>query len=1135
MPFRKILPLAALMSVCIAGSLAAAAAEKPAQPTQQPGYYRFPAIHGDTVIFTSEGDLWTVSIHGGPARRLTSNPGMESMATISPDGQTVAFAAQYEGPTEVYTLPIGGGLPQRRTWNGDAEPAGWAPDGRLMVRTVRYSTLPDPKIVLIDAKGATEIVPLAGAAQGAWSGDGKTLFFTRWEKQPSSTKRYKGGSAENIWSFDGHSEARPLTSDYAGASYNPMFWNGRVYFLSDRDGVMNIYSMDPDGKGLKQETHQRIFDIDTASLSNGHIVYSSAGDLWLLDLSTGKDAVLPISLQTDFDQLREHWVKKPLDYLTSVHIAPDGSSAVFTARGEVFTLPAKTGRVVKVAGSSELRYRDARFLPDGKSILAIGTESGETEFWKYPANGLGKAEKLTEDAKVQRNEGIPSPDGHWLAHHNRDQELWILDLKTKQQKRIGQSMTGGYDNLAWSPDSHWLAYAEAAGNMFVQIKLLNVETGAIQVITSDRYNSVSPAWSSDGKWLYFLSDRNLKTTVNSPWGPRQPDPHFDRSVKIYELALTPDLRSPFLPEDELHPDSAANKEEEKAKEDKEREEKKAKDEKKPSAADKKEPEKPEVKSDAKPDDKKVPEVKIDFTGLAARLSEVPAPAGNYTALSALEKRLCWLSYGDDASGKSKLECLDIANKGDEPDTVLGGLETYEPSLDRKKLLIQKGEDFLIVDADAKGGLGDPKAMAKATINLSRWSLSTTPRDEFRGIFDDAWRMERDYFYDRHMHGVDWKAMHDRYRPLVDRVADRDELNDVIAAMFGELSVLHTFIYGGDARKPADDIDIASLGARLRRDDKAGGFVVEHILLHDPDLPNAAPPLARPESLVQEGEVILSIDGQKLLDAPDERALLRGKAGTPVLLEIKSTTGPNAGKTRSVLVTPIRARDEVRLAYSEWEYSRRLEVEAKSAGKIGYVHLRAMGPSDIAQWERDFYPVFDRQGLIIDVRHNQGGNIDSWLLAKLLRQAWFYWQPRVGNPEWNMPYAFRGHIVVLCDEYTASDGEAFTEGFHRFHLGTTLGTRTWGGEVWLSQDNVQADGGMASAAETGVYGPEGKWLIEGHGVDPDVVVDNLPHATCSGSDAQLQAALDLLQKQIKDDPRPVPAAPPYPDKSFKLPN
>ncbi|HEY0800174.1 MAG TPA: S41 family peptidase, partial [Steroidobacteraceae bacterium] len=815
--------------------------------------------------------------------------------------------------------------------------------------------------------------------------------------------------------------------------------------------------------------------------------------------------------------LREHWVKTPLNFLTSVHIAPDGARAIFTARGEVFTLPVKNGRIIKVAGNPGVRYREAQFLPNGKNVVAVSTESGETEFWKYPANGVGAAEQWTRNSTVLRWDGAPSPDGRWLAHRDKDQQLWIYDIGTRQDKRIAQSKFGDFNNLTWSPDSRWLSFVQTAANQFVQISIYNVDSGTIHPVTSDRYNSTSPAWSSDGKWLYFLSDRSLKTTVESPWGARQPEPHFDRPVKLYELALGSGLRSPFMLPDELHPDAPPAKDEDKSGE------AKASDTKADAKA-------PLAKASARVVSGSRPskDVKIDFNDLNARLTEVPVPPGNYDNLQITDKRLCLMDASDEAPRKLALKCLDIANKGEEMETIVGDIKNYEISLDRKKLLVSKDRAFYIVDSDVKpAAFGDQKVLAKSTINLSGWSFFTNPREDFRGIFSDAWRLERDYFYDRKMQGVDWNAMRTRYLPLVDRVSDREELNDVIAQMVSELSALHIFVHGGELRKPSDQIDLAALGARLRRDEKAGGFVVEHVYLHDPDLPDNAPPLDRPDSRVKDGEIIVSINGESALGVSDERALLRGKAGSQVLLRVRSP----AGDTRDVLATPIKATDEANLRYSEWEYTRRLKVDSDSGGQIGYVHLRAMGPEDIDQWARDYYPIYKRQGLIIDVRHNHGGNIDSWLLEKLLRQAWFYWQPRVGDSEWNMQYAFRGHMVVLCDQETASDGEAFTEGFHRFKLGKTIGVRTWGGEIWLRSDNFEADGGIATAAERGVYGPEGKWLIEGHGVDPDIVVDNLPHETFAGSDAQLKAALDLLKEQIRSDPRPVPPPPPYPNKAF----
>ncbi len=1108
-------------------------ASAPPAGAPRAGYYRHPAIHGSTILFTSEGDLWEVGVEGGAARRMTTGSGTELFSAISPDGTTVAFTASYEGPRDVYTMPIGGGVPRRRTWGGEGlgaespgdEVAGWMPDGRLLVRTWRYSTLPDSQLVALDDHGAREIIPLAQASEGAFTPDGKTLFFTRLPRQGSQTKRYQGGTAENLWKYDAgagaNAEAVPLTADWPGTSHNPMVWNGRVYFLSDRDGVMNVYSMAESGHDLKAETHHHGLDVQSASLSEGRIVYQLGADLWLLDLAKGSDAIVPVTIVSDFDQLRDHWVKRPLEYVTSAHVAPDGSAAVFTARGEVFTLPRKDGRIVKVAGESGVRYREAKYTPDGKNVFALSTETGETEFWSYPANGVGKGQPWTVDAKVLRSDGMVSPDGHWLAHGDKDDRLWIGDLRTRKDRLIAQSTTGGFRGLSWSPDSQWLAYVEPANNSFDQVKVVSASTAEIHPLTSDHYNSFSPAWSTDGKWLYFVSDRMLRTVVSSPWGPRQPDPSFDRTNKIYELALQPDLRSPFARPDELHPDDG--KDGKGSKEGKEKEGKNAK-------------EGNDVREGH--GDKKVAKVDIDFDDLASRLREVPVPPRNYFSLQATDKRLCWLDEEAPRPPKASLGCVDIdhkwedpaeiTKKGDNPYRVMGDVKGYEISLDRKKMLVHKDDDFFILDSGVTGkSLGDDKALSEAKIDLSRWSIMVDPRAEFRQMLLDAWRLERDYFYDRKMHGVDWPQIRDRYLPLVDRVSDRRELDDVIAQMVSELGALHTFVIVGDARQPEDRVALGALGAVLRRDTKAGGSVVDHVYRHDPDQPNLAPPLSRPDSRVKEGEVIESIDGQPLLDAPDERALLRGKAGRQVLLRVKS----DRGNEREVVVTPITAREEANVRYREWEYTRRQKVDSDSKGQIGYVHLQAMGAGDIEQWAREFYPSFDRQGLIIDVRHNHGGNIDSWLLSKLMRKAWFYWQPRVGNTTWNMQYAFRGHMVTLCDQETASDGEAFTEGFRRLGLGKTIGLRTWGGEIWLSFDNGLADNGIATAAEDGVFA-DGKWLIEGHGVDPDIVKDNLPHASFAGEDAQLDEAVRTLADEIQKDPRPVPQPPPYPDKSFK---
>jgi tricorn protease len=1075
------------------------------QATPSLGYYRFPAISGNTLVFTAEGDLWRVPITGGVAQRLTSNAGEESHATISPDGQTLAFSASYEGPTEVYTMPLGGGPPARRTFEGgNAIVTGWTPDGKVVYATRHFSTLPNTQLAAVDPRTNTAtLLPLAQASDGSF--DNNTLYFTRFAWQGSNTKRYRGGTAQNIWRFSANAEhAQPLTADYEGTSRSPMVWKGRVYFASDRDGTMNLWSMDANGKDLKQLTHHAAFDVQSPSLGEGKIAYQLGADLRLYDIATGNDTQIPITLVSDFEQTREKWIRNPVEWISDVHLSPNGDRVVLTARGQLFVAPVQQGRLVEAVRDKKIRVRDGRFMPDGKSLLTLTDQSGEVEFWRVPANGIGTATQLTNDAKVLRWDGIPSADGRYIAHTDKDQQLWLYDTQTKQNTRLAVNNEGGFGDVSWSPDGKWLAYAAPAVNLFDQIYLYSVESKKATAVTSDRYDSESPTWSPDGKWLYFLSDRNLQSLVGSPWGARAPEPFFDKQTMVYALALSPNERNPFQPDDELgtgkpvavRTDSTA----------------------KAPAPDSIKP--PSARQGVPPS----PRLTVILDGIERRIIEVPVPAGNYYLLTTDGKRLYFLARDAGFSARPQLVSFPIENKDPKPDTFMADVRGYELSLDGKKILVRRGNDLYVVDAGAKA----PADLSKAQVNLKDWVLHFDPRDEWRQEFADAWRLERDYFYDKGMNGVDWPAMRQHYAPLVERVTDRAELSDILSQMVGELSALHIFVYGGDIRRGADAVAPASLGARLTRDDRAGGYRVDHVYETDPDSPRDLSPLARFGVNVAEGDVIEAVNGVPTLSVADIGALLRDQADHQVLLKVKA----RAGADREVVVTPISQGRENGLRYSEWEYTRRLAVEKKGDSKIGYVHLRAMGNGDIAQWARDFYPAFNRDGLIVDVRHNNGGNIDSWLLERLMRKAWFYFQSRTGNTTWNMQYAFRGHVVVLTDENTASDGEAFSEGFRRLGLGKVIGTRTWGGEIWLSSSNILVDRGIATAAETGVYGPERQWLIEGHGVDPDIVVDNEPHATFNGQDAQLDAAIAYLQGEIKAHPIPVPPPPPYPNKSLK---
>lgn len=1036
---------------------------------QRTGYYRFPALHGNTLIFSAEGDLWRADLAGGDAVRLTTHPGEERYPVMSPDGQRVAFYAAYEGSDELYVMPVAGGTPTRLTWDaGGSRPVSWSESEGIVYMTPRYSTLPDFRLATIDPDTwDRNRIPLNQGADGTYAADG-TLWFVRMPRQASNARWYKGGTAQTLWKWHpDQAEAELVSADWPGTTKQPRPSGDRVYVLSDRGGLgMNVWSMTHDGSDLQRHTDHMDWDIQEHTLQGDNLVYRLGGDLYHLNLATGEEAGIPIRLVSDFDQRRETWEQEPLQHLTSWSVSPDGKKVVLSGRGEVYVAPVGTeGRLVHVSRDSGVRFRSTRFAPDGEHLLSISDESGELEWWRLPVDGIGSPTQVSRGLAHLKQDGVPSPDGKWLAHADYDRNMWLLNLESGASRKIGEPSpiwTGQGPSPAWSPDSRFVAFENALENRMATVYVHDVSENVTKEVTTHRYEDYSPAFSKDGAWLFFLSNRTLTSSVGSPWGARAPGPHFENQTKLYGIPIKDGAQWPFRTPTE---------------------------------------------TDAKADSVSGPTV---WT-LTDRVYEAPAPRGNHAALSANDKRLFYLTQD---SGWN-LMAMDL--KADaKPVALVEAVSGYELSADGSSILVRKGSTFSVIPASS----GAKADLDKGKVDLSSWKIPVDPPAEWRQMFVDSWRLHRDYFWDPNMHGVDWEGVRAQYEPLVERVTSREELTDIQAQMISHLSLMHSNARSGEVREGDDDVLPASLGGMYER--VANGFEVTHVYRTDPDLPGERAPLARLDVQVGPGAVITMVDGESTAGAPDLGVFLRGKAGQQVRLRVQE-----GGSTRDVVVEAVSMGEERDLRYDDWEYTRRLETEAKGAGQIGYVHLRAMGSSNIAEWVREFYPVFNRAGLILDVRHNNGGNIDSWILQDLLRRPWMYFKGRSGDPFWNMHYSFHGHMVILVDERSASDGEAVADGFRRLGLGAVIGTRTWGGEVWLSGSNRQVDSGVVRASEAGVYGPEGEWLLEGWGLEPDIVVDNLPRATFDGRDAQLEAAIAHLQELIRTDPRGMPDPPPYP--------
>ncbi len=1050
-----------------------------------PGYYRDPAIRGDSLVFSAEGDLWLAAADGGVARRLTTHPAQETQPAISADGRWLGFTASYDGSVEAYVMPLSGGTPRRVSFDGGpVRVQGWTPDGELLYAAATRSGSHWVLRAVDPENLRRRELPLLDAHQATFD-DAGNIYFVRFGLTLTSdnARHYRGGAMAQLWRFapDGASEAERMAGAHEGNITSPMWWRGQLYAISDATGTANLWRFDGDGRQGQQLTDHLDFEVRSASMGDGFIVYQSGADIRRFSIESGEDRLLSLHLATDRAGARERWLREPLKFIESLKLAPGGERAVLTARGQVALAGTGALRRVEIAVPPASRARAAVASPDGRSVYAIVDQAGEQEIWRFPADGSAPGEQLTRDGETQRLRLVVSPDGRYLAHDDRRGALWLLDTGNRRNRAIDDSGGDGYSDIAWSADSRYLAVSRPASALRrPQIVLYSLAEERAVVLTSDRYESFAPAFSADGRWLYFLSNRNFEPTPAAPWGDRNFGPMFDRRTRIYALALQPGNRFPLLPRDELTPD------------------------------------KPPGDGDVLP--------AIELDGLADRLFEVPVTAGNFRALAVAKDRLYMLDQEAARGSKATLKTVAFDTDKAKLETFVEGAAQFELSADRSKLMYRKSGDegtVHIVPAGAKA----PDKPEEAQVRLDDWRLAVRPAQEWRQMFFDAWRMHRDHLFDADMRGQDWRAIRDRYEPLLPRIGDRAELDDLLGQMAAELGVLHSQVRGGDYREDAERAEPAFLGGEFEQVDEGARIV--HIHQGDPELPDRRAPLAAPGVDLREGDIIVSVNGRRVDEVDDIAMLLSHQAGQQVRLDYRR--GRDAG---SVVTTAVDAARAGTLRYSDWVQGRRAEVERASAGRIGYLHLRAMGPNDIADFAREFYANIDRQGLIVDVRRNRGGNIDSWVIEKLLRRAWSFWQAPHQPPFWNMQQTFRGHLVVLVDPLTYSDGETFAAGVKALELAPLIGARTAGAGVWLSDNNRLADRGMMRVAEWGQFDAEGRWMIEGVGVEPDIEIENPPHASWRGEDAQLVRAIAELERRLREAPVTQPPAAPIPPRAAR---
>ena len=1093
------------------------------------GHYAEPALHGDRVIFVSEGDLWSATIPPESAAeapiiawRLTTSEGAESRPQISPDGSQIAFAAQYDGNVDVYVMPIDGGAPTRLTFHPDPDvPLCFNADGRsVLFRSRRANPHGRTELFRVSTAGGMPIRYAFGeCSMAALGSTGSRIAFTRWSNENWNWKGYRGGTAPEIWTGDlNTNQFHQLTNDPANDQF-PMWLLGRVFYLSDRSGATNIYSDSDLGGDLKQHTnfiadtnndHAAVEGYDIrwpsgdAARRGLRIVFCQAGGLALLDVQSNEVRRLDVRLASDRLAARQRFAE-PMETATEFALSPDGEKLLLGSRGEIVSMSVdeKPVTLVQISRSSNAREWGASYLGE-KHIVMITDLTGEQQIAAAPADGSDLPSLVTQDREDWLMPPSSSPDGNWIAFGDKTLRLHVLHMPTLVRKQADQSEAGEITDYRFSPDSNWLAYVKPMPNQYHAIFFYSLKTQRSFQLSDGMSDDTEPRWDPAGKYLYFLSRRHLDPMLSEI----DFEHVFIGTTGMYAATLAAATPPPIK--------AAADRvgfdlEKWASKPEKDEQEKKA------DAAE------PDDAQPAAPQPVAGEAIVIDTDGIPSRIFELPIDAGNYRQLEAAHGAICYLSepsrgllYDDFGKGgfgpaDRTLHRYDFVKE--EAVTLAEKIAAYEISGDGSTIAYPTESGFKII---AAAGKDDAKE-----VDLSEAHLRINIREEWRQIFEEAWRLQRDFYWAPNYGGVDWAAIKTKYAALLPRVGTRVELNDLIGRMIGELGTSHTYIWGGQERDEPENVAVGLLGADIDFDGR--GFRITRIIPVQSWAGTGSSPLGEPFLAVKAGSYIFSVNGVPLTPGANIYDLLQDQAGKVVRLSIADDAA--GANQRTINVKTIASERDLR--YLDWVERNRLAVEKASDGAIGYLHVPDMGGEGLVVFSRLFYPQYNKKAMIVDIRDNGGGFVSQMILSRLAREVWAFMQPRHGLVSRYPEKTLHGPMAVLIDQFAGSDGDIFPESFRLNNLGPLIGTRTWGGVVGIRGDKPFVDFGVSTQPEYAWWEPKRGWNLENEGVSPDIEVHITPEDRIAGRDPQLQAAIDWLLKKMKDEPMELPPPPPWP--------